>query len=349
MTDFEVAAAPAAKPKPKPSRRPPLKAGMHLLRRGHLYFGLLLFPWAILYGVTAFLFNHPTAFSDSGATTYGAETFLGTPMESPGSTTEVAQQIVALLNDRAKDPSLYTLDASIAPAYNREFSFATVKTDDGRTINVGIDATGKGGTIRGQALRPEAKPVERAPFAIGAGPANRETRGGGRQQQATRRTPSENSLALVQPLHERVKATIPVVLERTGFPLGEITVTSVPDLTFQISDRDGTQWNVSANALSGTVTGSRADAEKPVSELSVRRFLLRLHTAHGYPSSGGIRWWWAVIVDAMAFVMVFWGLSGLLMWWQLKATRKLGIVLVVLSLMGAVYLAMGMHSAMTGG
>ena len=144
-------------------------------------------------------------------------------------------------------------------------------------------------------------------------------------------------------------ATIPVVLERTGFPTGEINVTSVPDLTFQIHDRDGTLWNVTANALSGTVTGSRADAEKVPNELSVRRFLLRLHTAHGYPSSGGIRWWWAVIVDAMAFVMVFWGLSGLLMWWQLKATRKLGIVLVGLSLVGAIYLAMGMHSAMTGG
>jgi hypothetical protein len=347
MTDLEPAAAPAVRPKPKLSRRPPLKAGMHLLRRGHLYFGLLLFPWAILYGVTAFLFNHPTVFSDSGATTFGAETFHGTPMESPGSTTEVAHQIVAVLNERAKDSSLYTLSPNIAPAYNREFSFATVKTDDGRTINVGLDATGNGGTIRGQAPRPEAKPVERAPFAIGTGPANREGRGG-RPQQTPRRNPTENGLALVQPLHERVKATIPVVLERTGFPTGEITVTSVPDLTFQISDRDGTQWNVTANALAGTVNGTRADAEKVPSELSVRRFLLRLHTAHGYPSSGGIRWWWAVIVDAMAFVMVFWGLSGLLMWWQMKAQRKIGVVMVVLSIAGAVYLAMGMHSMMTG-
>lgn len=347
MTDLEAAAAPAAKPKPRPPRRPPVKAAIHVLRRGHLYFGLLLFPWAILYGVTAFLFNHPTAFSDSGATTFGAETFLGTPMESPGSPTDVARQIVAVLNERAKDPSLYTLSENIAPVYNREFSFATVKTDEGRTINVGLDATGKGGTIRGHAPRPEAKPAERAPFAIGAGPANREVRGGGRPQQAARRAQSENNLALAQPLHERVKSTIPVVLERTGFASGEITVTSVPDLTFQISDRDGTHWNVTANALAGTVNGTRADTEKTPSELSIRRFLLRLHTAHGYPSSGGIRWWWAVIVDVMAFVMVFWGLSGLIMWWQMKAQRKIGVAMVVLSIAGAIYLAMGMHSLMT--
>lgn len=354
MTDLEPAAAPAAKPKPRPSRRPPVKAAIHVLRRGHLYFGLLLFPWAILYGVTAFLFNHPTAFSDATATTsFGKETLLGTPMESPGTPGDAAQLVLAVLNDRAKDGAHYEINPHVAAAYNRDMSFATVRTDEGKIINVGLDATGKGGTVRGQAPRPEAKPVERAPFAIGNAPrgegrGGRGGGGGGGAAGGPRRSAGESGLPVPSPLHERVKATIPAVLERTGFASGEITVTSVPDLTFQITDRDGTNWNVTANTLSGSVNGTKADAEKPQNELSIRRFLLRLHTAHGYPSTGGIRWWWAVIVDAMAFVMVFWGLSGLIMWWQMKAQRKIGVVMVVLSIAGAIYLAMGMHSLMTG-
>ena len=52
-------------------RRSLFQTGMVWLRRVHLYFGLLLFPWALLYGVTAFLFNHPTAFSEQPTTTFG--------------------------------------------------------------------------------------------------------------------------------------------------------------------------------------------------------------------------------------------------------------------------------------
>jgi hypothetical protein len=350
MTDLEPTPVLPTKPKPALSRKPPLKAGMHLLRRGHLYFGLLLFPWAILYGVTAFLFNHPSAFSDSGATTFGPDVLTGTPMETPGSAADEATRVVAVMNDRAKDGESYTLLTHLAPTYNRDHSFALVKTDDGQTINVGVNVTGQGGTVRGQPARPEAKPVVKAPFAMGSGGAggSRGQRGEGGMTRPQRPS-GDDGLKLADPLHERVKAAVPVVLERTGFPAGDVTVTSVPDLTFHVNDKDGQAWKVTSNTMTGTVTGSPADGPKEPTEISIRRFLLRLHTAHGYPSLGGVRWWWAVIVDAMAFVMVFWGLSGLLMWWQLKATRRLGIVLVVLSLFGAGYLAMGMHSAMTGG
>ncbi|HVJ88034.1 MAG TPA: hypothetical protein VM452_20385, partial [Caulifigura sp.] len=37
---------------------------MRVVRRVHLYSGLFLFPWVMLYGVTALLFNHPGAMPD---------------------------------------------------------------------------------------------------------------------------------------------------------------------------------------------------------------------------------------------------------------------------------------------
>lgn len=60
-----------------------------------------------------------------------------------------------------------------------------------------------------------------------------------------------------------------------------------------------------------------------------------------------MRWWGAVLVDAMAFVLLFWGLSGLLMWWQVKATRGLGLVVLVLSFVVATLLRVGMYLALT--
>ena len=56
-----------------PVARPLHKRVAHLLRRVHLFLGLFLLPWAVLYGVTAFLFNHPAAFSDNPTVQFAKE------------------------------------------------------------------------------------------------------------------------------------------------------------------------------------------------------------------------------------------------------------------------------------
>jgi hypothetical protein len=45
----------------------------------------------------------------------------------------------------------------------------------------------------------------------------------------------------------------------------------------------------------------------------------------------------------MSFVMVFWGVSGIFMWWQLKATRSWGFLVLLLSIAAATALGFGMH------
>lgn len=314
---------------------------MHLVRRGHLYFGLFLVPWVLLYGVTGFLFNHPTAFADTPTASFGRNELIGTPMESPPAPAEVAEQIVAVLKARANPPVEYRLVEPEKAKYTREFAFATVKTDE-HELNVLIDVTGAGGTVRSRP-QPAAPPVRatKAPFAIGPGRAAATPKGGG-----PRSAPPAAALTPDVPLHERVKAAVPVVLERTGFPTGEVTVTSVPDLSFQMADAE-TVWTVTYNAMTGTVSGRPTADAPPPEELSTRRFLTRLHLTHGFPSSPNARWFWAVIVDAMAFVMVFWGVSGLLMWWQIKATRKVGFLVLVLSIAAATALGLGMHDVFT--
>jgi hypothetical protein len=153
--------------------------------------------------------------------------------------------------------------------------------------------------------------------------------------------------SLDAPLHERVKAAVPVVLERTGFPTGEVTVTSVPDLEFSMGDGDRS-WVVTYQAMTGTVSGIPSDEATTPEELSTRRFLLRLHVAHGFPGSTNARWFWAVIVDVMAVVLVFWGVSGIFMWWQVKAARRAGLLILVLSIASATALGLGMHQSLAG-
>jgi hypothetical protein len=94
--------------------------------------------------------------------------------------------------------------------------------------------------------------------------------------------------------------------------------------------------------VSALPAGQASDA------LTTRRFLLEMHLAHGYPGSPGVRWAWAVFVDAMAFTMVFWALSGLLMWWQIKAGRTVGAVFLATSLVIAALMAVGMYQVFTG-
>jgi hypothetical protein len=81
--------------------------------------------------------------------------------------------------------------------------------------------------------------------------------------------------------------------------------------------------------------------------LLTRRFLTQLHLAREYPAGGGVRWFWALFVDAMAFVMVFWAVTGLFLWWQIKAVRGWGAVVLAVSAAVATLMAVGMHGALS--
>ena len=123
-------------PKATPHARPLHKRVMHWVRRLHLYFGLFLFPWAILYGVTAFLFNHPSVFPDQPLATFGAEVTAGTPLESLPTPAEQAAAVVTALNEKQKPEVPYRLGSEEAHYATRDFIFANVKTTESRTFTI---------------------------------------------------------------------------------------------------------------------------------------------------------------------------------------------------------------------
>lgn len=76
------------------------------------------------------------------------------------------------------------------------------------------------------------------------------------------------------------------------------------------------------------LTYSPADGTILIERLPHRAnaFLERFHRRRGYATGYALDTVWAVTVDVVIVAMVFWVLSGLWMWWELKVTRPLGAI-----------------------
>ena len=62
-------------------------------------------------------------------------------------------------------------------------------------------------------------------------------------------------------------------------------------------------------------------------------FLERMHRRRGYQQPYALEDSWAFSVDVAAVAMVFWSLSGLWLWWELRPTRLWGTVSGALGLL----------------
>jgi hypothetical protein len=74
------------------------------------------------------------------------------------------------------------------------------------------------------------------------------------------------------------------------------------------------------------LTYTPADRKLSIEKMPSRPndFLGRFHRRRGYATGYALDSMWAVTVDVTIASMVFWVLSGLWMWWEMKVTRRLG-------------------------
>ena len=108
-------------------------------------------------------------------------------------------------------------------------------------------------------------------------------------------------------------------------------------------DLDGA-FNVSQRARDGAIVIQRLDPITPrrvtydaaQAKLTIekmpwesRAFLERMHRRRGYQQSYALDIAWASSVDFFIAAMTFWVLSGLWMWWELRATRAPGACFAV--------------------
>ena len=79
------------------------------------------------------------------------------------------------------------------------------------------------------------------------------------------------------------------------------------------------------------ITLNKADNKLTIERQLFRSsvFLERMHRRRGFQFDSAWEDTWALSVDVVIIAMVFWALSGLWMWWEMKATRFWGAVSAV--------------------
>lgn len=280
---------------------------LKFVRRCHLYSGLALVPFVVLYGVTAFLFNHPTVWSDSSVRTVPAA-----ELDAAGRRALPAvNAIVAAVGDGLGD-SGWQLDPAVDARFTgRSLLQASV---DGTRYSVVID-------------RPNG---DARVFARGTQP-RRDARDLARTEE------------LELDIGRAELASLSAAADAVALPGGrtaEWQVRSAPCVEFGLLDDSGAAYDASYDLRDGSL-GVEPTAS-PAARRSIRSFLLRLHTAHGYPADDfGARFWWALMVDGMAIAMVAWAGSGLLMWWQMKNLRRIGIVVCIICAVATTWMVAG--------
>ena len=79
------------------------------------------------------------------------------------------------------------------------------------------------------------------------------------------------------------------------------------------------------------ITYTPADRRLVIERMPVRAnaFLERFHRRRGYATGYALDTAWAVSVDLVIVAMLFWVLSGLWMWWEMRVTRTWGLLALV--------------------
>ena len=115
-----------------------------------------------------------------------------------------------------------------------------------------------------------------------------------------------------------------------------------PVLRLRLRDGNGEPWNVTLETRSGKLGGRHAEK---MSDIGLNQLLGTLHKAHHYTTDVSALWFWAFFQDLLGLTMALWALSGLVMWWQMKPTRIVGAVAVLVAL---VAVALVMSGTITG-
>lgn len=298
-------------PEPASRPRPLYPRAMKLLRRLHLYSGLLLAPWVLLYGVTAFLFNHPGAFNDRPSTVLEPAAAAAV-LEPLPAAEDLARELVDRINrgdkDRAGGPGdqLYRLIEPETIRYRGDVLLVSRSEDQELSLRA---FPGGRAFLRERALNRGGA----APFA---------------------RKKLEAVPGLEQKLKDGAAPTLAAPAE------AKVQLRRAPRLEFRLTD-GARRWRASYRLDKKDLSAELIE-EGSGEAFDLRRFLLRLHLSHAYPAEANARWAWAVIVDLMAFAMVFWALSGILMWIQMKKVRLWGLIFTLISAAAAIGSVWGM-------
>lgn len=289
---------------------------MIFIRRVHLYAGLFLLPWVFLFGVTGAMFNHHGLFPRATIRPVSVDAFSSTTLQELNTEVELADRVVAALGAQFDGRTIKRM-ADSKPEFTGDMLFETWADGERHVAHI--------------------SPVTRTAY-VASHP------GGGDQHQAVLDKVKNIDLS-PQPM-EPAQNSAAAVFRAAGVNAdGAIKPIGWTKLNFLV-DVDGQPARVTYVLKDGRVDVTAYDGSH---EFSLRQFLLRLHTTHVMSPYWNGRTFWVIAADALAVAMVVWGLSGLMMWWQIKRTRLIGSGVILASIVTAawMYLSVGGFYATT--
>ena len=291
---------------------------LKLVRRTHMYTGLLLLPWVLLFGLSGLFFNHPN-WATPTDTVHVAQasvvqqTIGFTPIDSQ----QLAEQVIAFLN-QAGDEKFAMVNGSSRITGRLTINAASEHANHTARVNL---VTGKAEI---QTTPQDQQEKDEPDFA------------------GQRVTDLTIDTDLISDGAEALFETAGITIDQRP----RMRLRPAPELQFQLTDEAGKVWNTTFNLANGQLAGRAAQSP---SGLGFRDSLTRLHRLHQYPDAVGARWFWTFLADATALTMVFWGISGALMWWQIKPTRLLGVGAVSVAVVIAWLIIAGTLAELTFG
>ncbi len=295
-----------------PSRRK--AALLRGIRRMHLYCGLVMLPWVLLYAVSGLLFNHPALSGSEGTHRFERDDIPSEIAARFPDATVATDHLVRALR-QARPEHTIEVQRQPAPAFTGSLR-ARGKLPDAKVgLFLGME-TGNG-VVRVTAVEPEITPPAlqqlEALEVDGLGP---EVFEGIARDLTTQMAPDTTELSL----------------------------SSAPTLRF-VARIDGDDWVLEFDPKAQTLAAEPVDAS---SRTTWARVLARLHMTHAYPSSFGAAWIHALIVDLTIACLLLWCLTGLVMWWQLRRLRRIGWVWLLSGLAATTWLLVLVWPSLTG-
>lgn len=265
------------------------------MRRTHLVLGMLVFPWAIFFGASGVLFNHPNVGLPMERAWMPPEAFEAatgfTPVEAEG----LARAVTASVS--ARTGLGLELDPEWAPEL-KGWALLQAAAPGGRHM-VLMDLERGSAVV---ATRPRPPGPALAPFT-----------------DQTVRVAGAHPSEWVGPVEK--------MLEEAGKTLEGPVVTSPsrgPQLRFRVLDKEEQAYNVVWHLASGRVEARLSDS---VPELGLAHLLGELHKTHHFTPKLESQTLWAAFADLTGLTLVLWGLTGLYMSWKMTKVRRMSLVL----------------------
>lgn len=275
---------------------------LRIVRRVHMYAGLLLMPWLMFFGLSGMLFNHPNIGEKVDGQRVTSAELAKLSALKPWDARAAASAVVDQLNQTAAARGPYRVD----PEFESEFSgyaILNAPAPDGGHMLI-LDVAQARGVLVHKVARKSADgssfPRLQLPLeAYSSQALERHTKG----------LLEARALPHASELHAHPKIA--------------------PELRLRVLDAEGVRWNLTYDTREGALAGRREDS---FPNLGIAQIMGSMHKTHHFTMEVGALWLWALFEDLLGLAMVLWAVTGLVMWWQLKRTRVLGVASLLLAL-----------------